>query len=210
MKKITSLCLLLFGLMACNSNDANSNKKEQVADKNAAFENYKSHLIEELWKLYPDWAAQQGYHRYDSILSIPDNATGELQLKFISANLDSLKSYELSSLSDNNKTDHYILSNQLKSLKWKMQEEKAYEWNPSIYNVCETFAQILNGKYDSLDTRLHHFYVKMKLIPQFYEAAKQNIKNPTKEHTQLAIDQNNGGSSVFEVDLTAALKKSIK
>lgn len=208
MRKITGLCLLLFGLMACTSNDGNGNKKEQVADSNTAFESYKSHFIEELWKLYPDWAAQQGYHRYDSILSIPDNATGALQLKFISANLDSLKSYDLASLSDNNKTDHYILSNQLNSLKWKMLEEKEYEWNPANYNVCEAFALILNGKYDSLDTRLHHFYLKMKFIPQFYEAAKQNIKNPTKEHTQLAIDQNNGGSSVFEGDLIAALKKS--
>lgn len=208
MKKITTTCLLLSGLFACTSGDTNNSKKEQLADKNSAFDSYKSHFIEEFWKVYPDRAALAGYHRYDSILSIPDNASAERELKFISAHLDSLKSYELSSLSDNNKTDYYILSNQLNALKWQMQEEKAYEWNPSVYNICELFAQILNGKYDSLDTRLHHFYLKMKFIPSYYEAAKQNIKNPTKEHTQLAIDQNTGGSSVFETDLTDALKKS--
>ncbi len=45
-------------------------------------------------------------------------------------------------------------------------------------------------------------------IPAFYEAAKSNIKNPTVEHTQLAVDQNSGGASVFTVDLPAALEKS--
>ena len=35
-----------------------------------------------------------------------------------------------------------------------------------------------------------------------------NIKNPTLEHTQLAIDQNEGGESVFGTDLAEALKKS--
>ena len=208
MKKIAMLCAFLSGLIACSTGDKENNKQEVVADKNPAFENYKSHFIEEFWKLYPGWASMAGYHRYDSILSIPDKATGALQFKFISANLDSLKGYEVSSLSDNNKTDYYMLSNQLNALKWQMQEEKAYEWNPSLYNVCEAFAQILNGKYDSLDTRLHHFYLKMKSIPSYYEAAKQNIKNPTKEHTQLAIDQNEGGSAIFEKDLADALKKS--
>jgi uncharacterized protein (DUF885 family) len=47
----------------------------------------------------------------------------------------------------------------------------------------------------------------MQNIPAYYEAAKKNIKNPTKEHTQLAIDQNLGGLSVFEKDLEDALKK---
>ena len=38
--------------------------------------------------------------------------------------------------------------------------------------------------------------------------AKQQIKNPTLEHTQLAIDQNLGGASTFEPDLNDALSKS--
>ncbi|HET6225172.1 MAG TPA: DUF885 domain-containing protein [Bacteroidia bacterium] len=208
MKQITSLCILLLGLAACTSSDSNSNEKQQLADGNPAFENYKTQFIEELWKVYPGWAAQQGYHRCDSILAIPDKATGEKQLKFIEANLDSLKKVEIATLSDNNKIDYYIIENQLKELKWKQTEEGAYEWNPAGYNICEEFAQILNGKYDSLDTRLHNFHMKMKSIPAYYEAAKQNIKNPTVEHTQLAIDQNTGGAAVFEGELANALKKS--
>ena len=179
-----------------------------VQDLNAEFDNYKNRFIDNLWKVYPGWASSQGYHKYDSVLIIPDNASRLKELAFAKANLDSLKSFAINQLSDNNKTDYYMIENQLKSIEWSINEMKSYEWNPSEYNVSGAFAEILNGNYDSLDIRLNNFYLKMSDIPAFYEAAKKNIKNPTLEHTQLAIDQNLGGISVFEFDLQEALNKA--
>lgn len=45
----------------------------------------------------------------------------------------------------------------------------------------------------------------MKFVPAYYEAAKANIKSPTIEHTELAIQQNLGGVTVFEDDLKKAI-----
>ena len=101
-----------------------------------------------------------------------------------------------------------MIENQLQSTIWSLTEEKSWEWNPSVYNVSEGFASILNENYDTLPKRLHSFYVKMGNIPAYYEAAKAKIKNPTLEHTQLAIEQNQGGLSVFETDLNAAMDKA--
>ncbi|PBQ34962.1 DUF885 domain-containing protein [Sphingobacteriaceae bacterium] len=66
----------------------------------------------------------------------------------------------------------------------------------------------MNNTYDSLDTRLDNFYLRMAAVPGYYEAAKKNIKSPTLEHTELAISQNLGGVSTFEADLEEVLKKS--
>jgi hypothetical protein len=85
---------------------------------------------------------------------------------------------------------------------------RSYEWDPSGYNVCGSFAEMLNNNYDSLDNRLINFGKKLKNVPSFYEAARQNIKDPTAEHTALAIQQNRGGVSVFKEELDAALKRS--
>src|SRR5260221_4928507 len=101
-----------------------------------------------------------------------------------------------------------LIENQLKAIPWYINAEKSHEWDPSGYNVSGSFAEMLKNNYDSLDTRLHNFGLKLAYVPAYYEAAKQNIKNPTKEHTQLAIDQNLGGVSVFEKDLKSALEKS--
>lgn len=204
MKKIFLPIVFLVFLCSCNKKD----KTIIESEDNKKFEQYKEQFIISFWEFYPDYAASQGYHKLDSVLIVPDQKYYAKQLDFVKANLDSLQNYNLENLSDNNKTDLYMIKNQLEGTIFSITEIKSFEWNPSEYNVCGAFAEILNGNYDSLDNRLRNFDLKMKKIPVFYETAKKNIKNPTLEHTQLAIDQNLGGLSVFEIDLLDALKKS--
>ena len=204
MKKLILPILLLVLLSSCNKNQ----KSAEVRDDNKKFDQYKDRFITSMWGFFPDWAASQGYHKLDSVLVVPDSNSRKKILDFANANLDSLKNYSLENLSDNNKTDFHMVKNQVESLVYSINEMKSYEWNPAEYNVCGAFAEILNGNYDSIDNRLRNFGLKMKNIPAYYEAAKGNIKNPTLEHTQLAIEQNLGGLSVFETDLVAALSKS--
>ena len=206
MKKIVFASLICIASVSC-SND-HPTDSSTVVNMDSRFDTYKAQFIENLWKTYPGWASSQGYHKYDSLLIVPDEASRANELAFTKANLDSLKTYDLTALSDNNKTDYHMIENQLRSIEWSVKEQKSYEWNPSEYNVCGAFAELLNGTYDSLDVRLRNFYLKMANIPAFYEAAKKNIKNPTVEHTQLAIEQNLGGISVFETDFHDALNKT--
>ncbi|MCK6648384.1 MAG: DUF885 domain-containing protein [Bacteroidia bacterium] len=206
MKKLIFAPMLLLAVIGCGDAVKKDNESN-VVNMDPQFERYKEQFIEELWKIYPGWASSQGYHKYDSILVVPTADARLKELAFAKANLDSLKTYDLKRLSDNNKTDYFMIENQLKSIEWSINSMRSFEWNPSEYNVCGAFAEILNGNYDSLDVRLRNFYLKMQNIPAFYAAAKQNIKNPTLEHTQLAIDQNLGGMSVFEKDLHEALNK---
>ena len=204
MKKAIFSILLLTSIISCK-------KENQILgdiDTNKKFDSYKENFVDNLWKLNPDWASSQGFHKYDAVLVIPDSKYRQSQLNFVKANLDSLKQFSLEKLSDNNKTDVYMIQNQLESTNFNINEMKSYEWNPSEYNVCGAFAEILNGNYDSLDNRLRNFNLKMKNISAYYEAAKANIKNPTIEHTKLAIDQNLGGISVFNNDLIKALNTS--
>ncbi|WP_281298974.1 DUF885 domain-containing protein [Flavobacterium limnophilum] len=204
MKKLILPILLLVFLSSCNK----SIKSADGGDDNKKFDQYKDRFINSFWELNPDWAASLGNHKLDSVLVVPDSHFIKKSLDFANANLDSLQNYSVENLSDNNKTDFYMIQNQLESTVFSANEMKSYEWNPAEYNVCGAFAEILNGNYDSIDNRLRNFSLKMKNIPAYYEAAKKNIKNPTLEHTQLAIEQNLGGASVFETDLVAALAKS--
>jgi hypothetical protein len=207
MRKIVFASVIALSLIACGGSENKNEENKMVVDMNSSFDTYKTNFIENLWKVYPGWASSQGYHAYDSVLVVPNEESRQKELNFAKANLDSIKSFNLEGLSDNNKTDFYMIENQLNSIVWSINEQKSYEWNPSEYNVCGSFAELLNGNYDSLDVRLRNFYLKMASIPAFYEAAKKNIKNPTLEHTQLAIDQNLGGVSVFETDFHEALNK---
>lgn len=202
-KLITLLSILIFA--ACSGE---KKTEETIANQDAKFDAYKERFIEALWKQYPGWASGQGYHKYDSVLVIPNAASRASDLAFCKAHLDSLKSFELNGLSDNNKTDYHMMEDQLRSSQWYITEYRSYEWNPSDYNICGGFAEMLTNNYDSLETRLRNFFLRMKNVKAYYETAKQQIKNPTIEHTQLAIDQNLGGASTFDTDLKEALNKS--
>lgn len=172
------------------------------------FNNFKERFVLSLWKQYPSWASSQGFHKYDSQLTIPNDENRNQSILFCKKYLDSLEKIDVNQLSDNNKTDYKMMVSQLESTKWYTQIFRAHEWNPSNYNVCGDFAEMLANNYAPLEERLRNFYLKMINVKAYYETAKVNLKNPTKEHTKLAIDQNLGGISTFGEDLQEALKKS--
>jgi uncharacterized protein (DUF885 family) len=205
MQKLIFALIITVMLVSCGSED---HKAESLANQDATFDAYKERFVLHLWELYPGWASGQGFHNYDSVLVVPNQEQRNKEIAFCKAHLDSLKGFDLNALSDNNKTDYHLIEGQLNSAQWYAKDYKSYEWNPADYNVCGNFAEMLANNYDSIDVRLHSFYLRMKNVKAYYEAAKQQIKNPTIEHTQLAIDQNFGGRSTFDGDLKEALNKS--
>ena len=204
MKKLFISIFAISLLFSCNK----SNKATVDKALDQKFDQYKDGFVTALWKINPGWASSVGYHKLDSVLVVPNANEMKVQLDFANAQLDSLKKYDVENLSDKNKTDFQMIKNQLEATIFYVKDFKSSEWNPSEYNVCGSFAEILNGNYDTAEVRLRAFNAKMNNIPAYYEAAKKSIKNPTIEHTDLAIAQNIGGSSVFEADLNDALAKS--
>ena len=100
-------------------------------------------------------------------------------------------------LSDADLTDLMMIRGQLEATIWYNEVFRAYEWNPSKFNVGSDFGIILNGKYAPLDERLLALSAKMQKVDAYYDAARANISDPTLEHTELAISQNEGTLRVF-------------
>ena len=181
---------------------------QKTNQANVDFDAYKERFVLSLWKQNPGWASSEGFHLYDSILIVPNENKRKEALVFCRQQLDSLKRFNINTLSDNNKIDFHLITSHLQSSQWYINTFKSFTWNPANYNVCGSFAEMLANNYDSLDTRLRNFYLKMKNVPLYYQVASQQIKKPTLEHTQLAIMQNEGGLSVFNEDLQTAITKS--
>ncbi|MCG3167291.1 MAG: hypothetical protein POELPBGB_03078 [Bacteroidia bacterium] len=184
----------------------NNTKPTESQDK--TFDVFKEAFVEELWKNNPEWASYNGYYKYDSVLSVPDENYRKAQLAFSSAWLDSLKKFDVKQLSSSNKTDYLMIENQLKSNQFYINEFKSYEWNPSNYNLGETFAKMINEQYAPLDERLRNFYKRLVRVDAYYAAAKSNIKQPTIVHTNLAISQNRGAAEVFGAAVIDSIDKS--
>jgi uncharacterized protein (DUF885 family) len=199
---ILSFSMLLF---SCNSNEKeiSSNK-----DMDNEFNSFKERFVISLWKQYPEWATSQGYHNYDSLLTIPTPEYRDKENRFVNSMLDSLKLFNLELLSAINKTDFRLIENQLKQTLFYNNSLKSFEWNPSSYNISGLIAEMLAGNYDTKNNRVENSCKRLANAKSYYEAGMANIKNPTKEHTELAIAQLENSVSTFNKDLIDSIKSS--
>jgi uncharacterized protein (DUF885 family) len=204
-KKLLSLTLIVLVVYSCKKDNVNA---DNSAKDNDAFAAYETHFLEALWKLNPDWATNEGYHKYDSLMVIPNSSSRSAMINFTKVQMDSLAKYNPGTLSESYRMDYKLIQNQLDATQWAIQQEKAYEWNPGEYNVIGTFAKILNENYAPLPKRLRNFYQRMQFIPAYYKEAQKQIKNPVPELTTLTADQMSGGVSVIEKDFADSLKKT--
>ncbi len=196
MKKIflaTSLAILL--LSACNNSTTN---KETEVSIDSTFKKLSANFISDYFKTYPSFASSQGFHDYDSALIINDPRRIQLENTFSKRWLDSLQLIKYEELNSNNKTDYKIIENQLKGIEWYNNEFKSYEWDPSQYNISSDLFNILNNRNLSNEIKTILAVKKLEKIETYYSTAMDNMVKPTKEHTDLAISQIQGGSEVLK------------
>jgi hypothetical protein len=165
-------------------------------------------FLDRYWELNPDWGVANGYYRYADRLIVPDARSRAEALDAIERWSRALRRIDPATLSPSVHADWAILDNQFGAERWALTELRAWQWNPSVYNVADPFALLLTLDYAPLDERLRTFLKRLDNVPAYYAAARDNIASPTREHTQLAIEQNRGALAVFGAELDATLANS--
>jgi len=206
MKQLFILTISILIILSCQSNSKSTDKKS--IDIDSSFTQLSNRFIESLWKIYPSWASGLGNHIYDTVLIIPNEDNRNKELLFCKNYLDTFSYFNPKDLNESNKTDKALIENFLKSTQWSINQYKSYEWNPSEYNPGGSVADILNNKKEKSEIKVEHAIQKLKNIGKYYVVAKANIKNPTKEHTELAIMQLKGTIDYFATSLNDSIKKS--
>ena len=103
MKKLL-IVIAAMSLIACKQT-----KPSTAIVQNQNFDAYKENFINSLWTIYPNWASSIGFHKNDSLLTIPDDAQRKKEIAFAESQLDSLKLFNIDSLNNQNKTNlNYI------------------------------------------------------------------------------------------------------
>lgn len=197
------LLLLTITLVSCNSN-----KKESNSNTDADFAAFETKFLDAYWKQYPSASIAQGYGKYYDKLVIPNQAAFDDNAAFSKKWLDELGKMDFDQLSDNNKISSNIIKNQLESDIWYLTVFKQQEWDASVYNISGSCDYIINQPYAPLDERLKILTKYLENSDAYYKAALENLKQPTKEHLEMAINQNKGGIEIFGKSLTDSIAAS--
>lgn len=205
MKKtlVKLLVLLTITLVSCHSN-----KKESNGDTDKNFASFETKFLDAYWKQYPSASINVGYGKYYDKLVVPNTAAFDANVSFSKKWLADLQALEYDQLSDNNKISSNIIKNQLESDIWYTTVFKQQEWDASVYNISGSCDYIINQPYAPLDERLKILTHYLENTDAYYKAALENLKQPTKEHLEMAINQNKGGLEIFGKSLTDSIAVS--
>lgn len=197
------LVLLTLTLVSCKSD-----KKESSGNTDKDFTSFETKFLDAYWKQYPSGAIAQGYGKYYDKLVVPNKAAFDDNVAFSKKWLSELNALDFDALSDNNKISSNIIKNQLESDIWYTTVFKQQEWDASVYNISGSCDYIINQPYAALDERLKILTKYLENTDAYYKAALENLKQPTKEHLEMAINQNKGGLEVFGKSLTDSIAAS--
>ncbi|MEO7524187.1 MAG: DUF885 domain-containing protein [Ferruginibacter sp.] len=207
MKKIIYAFALTVSLFSC------STKKDKAADTGISetdknFSGFEDVFLDAYWKHYPSLSIMIGYGKYYDELVIPGEDAVAANISFSKQWIDSLNKIDYGSLNDNNKISFNIIKNQLESDNWYSAVFKQYEWDATLYNIGGDCYYIINQPYATLEERLRTLSKRLQHADDYYRSAFKILKQPTKEHVELAILQNKGSLSIFGESLTDSIRSS--
>ncbi|MRW84415.1 DUF885 family protein [Pseudoduganella sp. FT26W] len=168
------------------------------------FDNLSNQFLNALWRIDSESAIYAGKYDTAATLTVFDKAEQDKELAFIDDWKQRLTAVNAGKLAPKQRTDLALLLNKLDGDRFRLTTLREWEWNPASYNVAGPIDLILNTEYAAQPQRLRTLLKRIASIPAYYEAARANIVNPTREHTRLAIAQAPGVQALLaEVDKVA-------
>ena len=171
------------------------------------FEQLASNYIEKILEMNPEFATYLGDHRFDNLWNDYSLEGIRKGLQVDRAYLDSLNAINPGKLSETNNIDYQILKHQIKYNIFSADTLREYEWNPRVYNFGGGIYALIARDFAPLKDRLQNAKERLKGIGAIIEAAKTNLKNPPKIHTETAILQNKGNISLVTTELDQFLEQ---
>lgn len=181
---------------------------DDSALRDAEFVALSERYIEALLEMNPEYATYLGDHRYDHSLNDYSAAGIAESMALDKQFLAEIEAFDPAGLSEANAIDYEILDNRIRYSLWASEELREWEWNPMHYNVGGAVYSLLARDFAPLEERLRNLDERLKEVPAVVEAAKANLKNPPKIHTETAILQNPGVIALLAEQLDTFLAQA--
>jgi uncharacterized protein (DUF885 family) len=178
-----------------------------VKEDNARFEGLANDFIEGFLPLNPEWATSLGDHRYDHMLSDYSPAGIEEKRSFYQAYLDSLGEINAAKLNPVNRIDFEILENSIRSMIFRLDTLRSYEWNPRVYNPGGAIYSLLVREFAPMGQRMRNAMKRLEAVPELLDQGRANLKNPPEIYTETAIRQIKGTIGLIRDDLPLYLER---
>lgn len=199
MKKLTAT-LALGACMTTLAAHAETNWKQNFQKLSDAY-------FDQVYFPYsPTSGTLAGYHQYDTQLEKMDRAALDAEAAALHAYEKKLEAIPADQLDQVTRGDRSLVLGNIRSQLLTLETIRPWEKNADNYSsLCASAAfALMERKFDTPDARLRSLIAREKQMPALFAAARQNLKNPPRIFTEIAIEQLPGIVSFFEHDVPLA------
>jgi uncharacterized protein (DUF885 family) len=168
-------------------------------------------LVDEfLEKVYfpqnPSAATLDGLHQYDAEMEEYSKAGAESQMRVLREYEAKVEHFSAAGLRPVDAADREILLGQIRSELLSKGTLRPLEENPDVYSggATNSVYLLMIRKFAPVDERLRNVVAREGKIPGILRQARENLKNPPRVSTEIAIEQLPGIIGFFEKDVPAA------
>jgi uncharacterized protein (DUF885 family) len=192
------------GLLVTACSGAQPRRDAQEVDLSTLADRY---FDEVFFKYAPSQGTRAGLHQYDTQIE-------DFSRTAIEARVAALKDFERRVEALNvapgsaDAGDRELLLSDIRSSLLGLTTIRSWEKDPDLYSssiTASAFA-IMSRDFAPPDERLRSLVAREKQMPGVLEVARQNLKNPPRRYTEIALEQLPGILSFFEKDVPAAFK----
>ncbi|MDQ6862057.1 MAG: DUF885 domain-containing protein, partial [Verrucomicrobiota bacterium] len=180
-----------------------------AAPSDEQFQKMAGDYIENRLRSHPEGATELGDHRFDTQLTDWSAETRAKELADQKAFLEKLNSFDSAKLTGPNNVDFRILKENVEGEIFDLEEMKAAEWNPLVYNqsLANALYLLIAREFAPPAQKVPALRARMEGIPNVIRQAKANLQHCPQIYTETAIEQIQGAIGLVREGLNPVLDR---
>lgn len=180
---------------------------QATPDVAAGFRAIAAEYFEQVYfKFAPTYGTAAGLHQYDPLLEDYSRAG-------IDQEIAALKSFDVkfdrvpeAALDQSTQGDLAMMRGSIRGTLLELETIRPWEKNPDNYSsgIANSAFVLMERKFAPADDRLRSLIAREKQMPAVFAAARQNLKDPPRIYTEIALEQLPDIISFFEKDVPEA------
>jgi uncharacterized protein (DUF885 family) len=166
---------------------------------------------EAVFRYDPVQATAAGFHQYDNQLPSGSKAEIQAQIAALRKFEAEVAAFDARGLSPVAAADRELVLGQIRGTLLSLESIRMWEKNPDTYSSSATNAifVIMSRSFAPPAERMKAAIAREKLIPRLLQSARQNLANPPRVYTDVAIEQMPGIVSFFRNDVPKAFQSVV-
>jgi uncharacterized protein (DUF885 family) len=208
-KRIVTLALSLVILVCQPSSIARAQAGAAFDQPQASFNKLVDDYFDFFFHFHPTDATQSGFHQYDGKLQDFSRSSVDAEIAGLLKFQKQFGSIQSSGLSQESAGDLEILASTIRSRLLELQDIQKWKKDPEIYisELSQGVFGIMRRNFAPHADRLRSVISREREVSRVLEQARQNISNPPKVYTQVALQQMPDNIKFFRKDVPEAFQE---